>query len=64
MANYPEDTTVKLKRKTKEELDNLDFVRKKHTYDKIVLALINYYKKRIEREGPIKNKKEQLRVLK
>ncbi len=37
-------TTIRISKETKEKLENLDFVRK-HTFDKILLVLIEVYKK-------------------
>jgi hypothetical protein len=38
------DTSIRVKSKTKKELENLDFVRK-HTYNEIIEYLVEFYKK-------------------
>jgi hypothetical protein len=40
-----ESTTIRVSKKTKEELENLDFVRK-HTFDEILGELIKFYRKK------------------
>ena len=41
---YTQSTTIRLSQKTKELLENLDFV-KKDTFDNIILKLIDFYEK-------------------
>jgi len=38
-------TTIRIEKSTKEKIENLDFVRK-HTYNKILLTLIEFYNKK------------------
>jgi len=38
-------TTIRIEKSTKEKIENLDFVRK-HTYNEILLTLIEFYNKR------------------
>lgn len=38
-------TTVRISQETKDKLENMDFV-KKHTFDEILMELIEFYKKR------------------
>lgn len=40
-----ESTTIRIEKSTKEKIENLDFV-KKHTYNKILLVLIEFYNKK------------------
>ena len=43
MNSNKQDTTVKVKKETKKELANLDFVKKGHTFNDIILELILSY---------------------
>ncbi|MBS3098418.1 hypothetical protein J4209_06510 [Candidatus Woesearchaeota archaeon] len=43
MNSDNKDTTIKVKRETKEHLANLDFVKKEHTYNDIILELMMFY---------------------
>jgi len=38
-------TTIRISKETKENLENLDFVRK-HTFDEILIELIKFYEKK------------------
>ena len=38
-------TTIRIEKSTKEKIENLDFVRK-HTYNEILLTLIEFYNKK------------------
>ena len=40
MANGKDETTIRIKKQTKEYLDNLEFVRKGHSYNDIISELI------------------------
>lgn len=40
-----ESTTIRIEKSTKEKIENLDFVRK-HTYNEILLTLIEFYNKK------------------
>jgi hypothetical protein len=40
-----ESTTIRVSKKTKDRLENLDFVRK-HSFDEILLELADFYEKR------------------
>jgi len=41
-------TTIRIEQSTKEEIENLDFVRK-DTYNQILLKLINFYKNNVKK---------------
>ncbi len=41
---YTKSTTIRISEKTKEKLENLDFVRK-HTFNEIILELIEGHEK-------------------
>ena len=45
MNNKPLDSSIKVRKETKQILSNLDFVKKGHSYHDIVLELLKYYKK-------------------
>lgn len=41
-TNNTKSTTIRISQETKDKIENLDFVRK-HTFDEILLELINKY---------------------
>jgi len=45
---YTKSTTIRISEKTKQDIENLDFV-KKHTFDEIILELIKFYREKKRR---------------
>lgn len=48
-TKYTKSTTIRISEKTKEKIENLDFVRK-HTFDEILNELIEYYEEDKKKE--------------
>jgi len=48
-TEYTKSTTIRISEKTKEKIENLDFVRK-HTFDEILNELIEHYEKNKKKE--------------